>query len=103
MYSDQHDLSVLVIRFGAVLGDDIPEMRRHYPGYLSHADAVQMMDRCLSAPDSIKYDIFEAISDNKYAWRDLAHSREVLGYDPTGSAEDYDIDDKGGWHQVNMS
>lgn len=103
MYSDQHGLSVLNIRFGAVLPDDVPEMRRHYPGYLSHADAVQMVEKCIDAPDEIRYDIFEAMSNNKWAWRDLSHSREVLGYEPQGSAENYDIEDKGGWHQVNLS
>ncbi len=76
MYSDQHDISVLVIRFGAVLPDDVPEMRRHYPGYLSQADAVQMIDKCLSAPDSIKNDIFEAITNNKYTRRYLNHTKK---------------------------
>ncbi len=32
MYSDQHAISVLNIRFGAALADDAPLMRRHYPG-----------------------------------------------------------------------
>ena len=59
-----------------------------------------MIDRCLSAPESLKYDIFNAISDNKYRWRDIGHSKEVLGLAPGGHAEDYDLDDAGGWHQV---
>ena len=49
MYSDQHGISVLNIRFGAVMPDDAPLMRRHYPGYLSHADAVQMVEKCIDA------------------------------------------------------
>ncbi len=59
-----------------------------------------MIDRCLSAPESLKYDIFNAISDNKYRWRDIEHAKEVLGWEPSGHAEDYDLDDPGGWHQV---
>ena len=103
MYSDQHGISVLNIRFGAVLADDKPQMRRHYPGYLSQADAVQMVERCIDAPESVRYDIFEAMSDNRWRWRDISHSQKVLGYAPTGSADVYDIPDKGGRHQVNMT
>lgn len=103
LYSDQHGISVLNIRFGAVLADDAPLMRRHYPGYLSHADAVQMVEKCIDAPEAVRYDIFEAISDNRWRWRDITQAQRVLGYEPKGSADIYDILDKGGRHQVNMT
>ena len=103
MYSDQHGISSLNIRFGAVLSDDVPELRRHYSGYLSHADAVQIVEKCIDAPDSLRFDIFEAASNNRWRWRDISHTQQVLGYEPQGSADDYDIADKGGRHQVNMT
>ena len=103
MYSDQHGISSLNIRFGAVLADDVPELRRHYSGYLSHADAVQIVELCIDAPDDLRYDIFEAASDNRWRWRDISHTQKVLGYRPQGSADVYDIEDKGGRHQVNMT
>ena len=62
-----------------------------------------MIDKCLSASDSVRYDIFDAISDNKYRWRDTCHANEVLGWVPQDSAEDYEIDDEGGPHQVNKT
>lgn len=86
-YSDKHGISSLVIRLGAVLADDKPAVRRHFPGYLSQADCLQMIDKCLGAPDSLKYDIFNAISENKYRWRSTDHAKKVLGWKPTGSAE----------------
>ena len=43
------------------------------------------------------------MSDNRWRWRDISHSQKVLGYAPTGSADIYDIPDKGGRHQVNMT
>jgi nucleoside-diphosphate-sugar epimerase len=49
-YADKYGMSTLVIRFGAVLPGDRPLVRRHYPGYLSHADCVQVIDKCLAAP-----------------------------------------------------
>jgi hypothetical protein len=99
-YSDKFGISAINIRFGAVLASDRPEVRRHYPGYLSQADCVQMIDKCLSAPDTVRYDTFDAISDNKYRWRDTDHAAEVLGWVAKDSAEKYEIDDKGGPHQI---
>jgi uronate dehydrogenase len=88
-YADKHGISTLVIRLGAVLKEDRPLVRRHLPGYLSQADAVQMIDKCLSAPDDLLYDVFNAISDNRYRWRTIDHGREVLEWQPTGRAEDH--------------
>ena len=102
-YSDQFGISVINIRISAVLAADKPAVRRHYPGYLSHADCVQMVDKCLSAPDSIRYDTFDAVSNNRWRWRDNTHAIDVLGWKPQGSAEDYEIEDKGGRHQVNLT
>lgn len=101
-YSDYKGISSLNIRFGGVFPDDKPELRRHYPGYLSHADCVQMVEKCIDAPDDVRFDIFEAISENKWRWRDTSHPKEVIGWKPTGSAEDYDIPDKGGRHQLGL-
>ncbi|MBI4306153.1 MAG: NAD(P)-dependent oxidoreductase [Chloroflexi bacterium] len=89
-YSDEHGMSVLVIRLGAVLDTNRPKLIRHFPGYLDHVDAVQMIDKCLSAPMSLKYDIFDAISENSTRWRDTSHAKEVLGWKPTGTSDKFD-------------
>jgi uronate dehydrogenase len=86
-YADKYGLSTLVIRLGAVLAEDRPLIRRHFPGFLSQSDAVQMIDRCLGAPEELKFDVFNAISNNKYRWRTTEHGTRVLGWQPTGSAE----------------
>lgn len=88
-YADKYGISTLVIRLGAVLPDDRPQVRRHFPGYLSHADCIQMIDKCLSAPDSLKFDIFNAISENKFRWRSTEHTKQALGWKPTGSADKF--------------
>ena len=59
-----------------------------------------MVDKCLEAPMSIRYDTFDAISNNRYKWRGTSHAYEVLGWEPQQSVEDHEIDDPGGWHQV---
>jgi nucleoside-diphosphate-sugar epimerase len=90
LFSDRYGMSVLCIRLGAVLPDDRPALIRHFPGYLSQADAVQMIDKCLGAPMSLKYDIFDAISENSRRWRDTDHAKTVLGWRPTGSSDTFD-------------
>lgn len=90
-YADKHGISTLVIRFGAVLPDDKPLVRRHLPGYLSHADCVQIIDKCLGAPESLKFEIFNAISENKYRWRSTDHTKQVLGWKPVGSADTFPL------------
>jgi hypothetical protein len=90
LFSDRYGMSVLCIRLGAVLPDDRPALIRHFPGYLSQADAVQMIDKCLSAPASLKFDIFDAISENGRRWRDTDHAKDVIGWRPTGSSDVFD-------------
>lgn len=90
-YADKFGMSTIAIRLGAVLPDDRPQVRRHYPGYLSQSDCVQMIDKCIDAPDKVKFDIFNAISENKYRWRSTDHTKEVLGWKPTGCAENHSL------------
>lgn len=89
-FSDHHDMSMLCIRLGAVLDTNKPKLIRHFPGYLDQMDAVQMIDRCLSAPLSLKFGIFDAISENSTRWRDTSHAKDILGWRPTGTSDQFD-------------
>ena len=86
-YADRYGISTLVIRLGAVLAEDRPRLRRHFMHFLSHADCVQIVDKCLGAPESLLYDVFHAVSENKYRWYSTDHTKQVLGWKPTGSAD----------------
>lgn len=90
LFSDRYGMSVLVIRVGAVLPDDKPTIVRELPGYLSHRDLVSIIDKTLSAPESLRYDIFHAVSDNARRWRDIDHSRKALGWKPLDSSDSFD-------------
>ena len=90
-FSDYHGISVINIRLGAVLDTDQPKLVRHYPGYLSQADCVQMIDLCLSAPASIKFEILDAISNNKLRWRDTSRASALLGWNPVGKSENFKL------------
>jgi len=88
MYASEHGMSMICLRIGARLkGSNRPETTSHMGGYLSFDDCVQMMDLCLSAPDSLRFDTFDVVSNNKWAVRDNTHAREVLDYNPQDSSD----------------
>ena len=99
-YSDRYDISIICIRLGLVHISNKPFLRRQLPGFLDQGDCVKIIDLCLSAPQSIKFDVFHASSNNKYAWRDSQHAKDILGWNPKGSAEIHEMKDIGGWDQV---
>jgi nucleoside-diphosphate-sugar epimerase len=89
-FSDNYGMQVIIIRLGAVLAEDQPNLIRQFPGFLAQADAVQMIDRCLSAPETMRYEIFDAISDNWSRWRDTSDAKRRLGWKPTGTSDRFD-------------
>ena len=91
-YSDYFDLSVLCVRIGRVTKDNGLGAERDRSIYLSHDDVAQILHLCVDAPESLRYDVFLATSNNKWTYRDLEHPREVLGYEPKDSADDLPLD-----------
>lgn len=91
-YADAYGMSVVCIRLGAVLATDRPMLRRQFPGWLSQRDVTEMVRCCLDAPDSLVYEIVDAVSNNRWRWRDIEHARKVVGYVPQDSAEDHPLD-----------
>ncbi len=88
-FADSSDMSMICLRIGAVNAEDRPQQNRHFSVWCSQASIARMVKTCVQAPDSLRFDIFYVVSDNKYSYRDLAHSKEVLGYEPEGRAEDH--------------
>ena len=88
-YSDAYGMSVLCARIGRVTKNNRPNAPRDRSIYLSHDDVAQMLHLCVDAPDALKYDVFLAISNNKWGYRDIEHPRRVLGYEPKDSADDF--------------
>ena len=81
-YHETHDMSVICIRLGRVRDDNRPENAREAAVYLSHRDAAQLIRRCVEAPDSLGYEIVYGVSDNFTRFRDLEHTRDVIGFAP---------------------
>jgi len=81
-YADSHGLSCLCIRFGWVIANDALPYPEGRDVWCSCRDAVQMVTRCVMAPDDLRFDIFHAFSQSDYMWKDIDHARDVLGYIP---------------------
>ena len=88
-YADEYGLSVLCVRIGAVMPENRPTSPGLFSSYLSHRDVVSILRSCIGAPESLKYDIFLATSNNKLGFLDLQHPKEVLGWVPQDSADDF--------------
>ena len=88
-YADAHGLSVLCVRIGHVTKEDRPSAPRDFSVWCSQRDIVRMIERCLRAPATLRFDVFFAVSNNKWSYRDLDHARRVLGFEPLDAAETY--------------
>jgi nucleoside-diphosphate-sugar epimerase len=88
-FSDSYDLSILCVRSGVVNREDRPLQPRHFSVWCSQRDIAQMIERCVEAPQHLKFDIFFALSRNKWSYRDSDHAREVVGFEPQDAAENY--------------
>jgi nucleoside-diphosphate-sugar epimerase len=87
-YADVHDLSCLCMRIGWVNAPDAPTNLSSGAYWCSQRDIVQLAQRCINAPESLKFDIFYGLSECEYRWADIGHAGDVLGYTPEDRAED---------------
>ncbi|MFP8953501.1 NAD-dependent epimerase/dehydratase family protein [Natrialbaceae archaeon A-arb3/5] len=55
----------------------------------SRRDFAHQIDCCLQ-DDSVAFDIFSGVSDNRRRWYDLEHARARIGYDPQDDGEQWD-------------
>lgn len=88
-YSEAFGISTICLRYGRVKAEDRPSTSRDFSVWCSHRDSAQMVERCIEAPESVHFDIFYVVSNNRWRHRDIEHARQVVGYDPRDNAEDY--------------
>ena len=93
-FSATSELSVICLRFGVINQEDRPAQTSHFPIWCSQRDAAQMVEKCIGAPASLRYDLFFVTSNNQWGYRDISHAREVVGYEPEDAAENYRVGDR---------
>ena len=88
-YADAHGLSMICVRIGHVTAADRPVASRDFSVWCSQRDIAQMIERCVAAPPSVRFDVFYGVSRNRWGYRDLGHARAVVGYEPEDAAENF--------------
>jgi uronate dehydrogenase len=83
LYVDRYGIDAVATRIGSFLPQ--PESTRNLSTWLSHDDAVRMVDACLTAPDP-GFAVIYGVSANTRGWWDLTPGR-ALGYHPEDDAE----------------
>ncbi len=83
LYVDRHGIDAVALRIGSFLAE--PRSRRALSTWLSHDDAVRMVEAALTAP-APGFAVLYGISANTRAWWDLEPGR-ALGYHPRDDAE----------------
>jgi uronate dehydrogenase/NAD+ dependent glucose-6-phosphate dehydrogenase len=53
----------------------------------------QFFEKCVDAPDDLKWDVFYGVSDNFTRFRDISHAAEVIGYVPQDGIKGWPLDD----------
>ena len=89
LYAYRHGLSCLCLRIGSVEAEDRPLNRELEAIWCSQRDVVQLVERCVNAPENLRFDILYGISANRWRWVDIEHARDVVGYKPQDHGEDF--------------
>ncbi len=88
-FSDRHGLSVICLRFGTVRPDSKPANVRHFATIFSHRDLAHLVERCVVAPDSLRFATFFGVSNNTWRFWDISNAQELVGFDPQDNMETY--------------
>lgn len=88
-YSDAKDLSILNVRLGYVNAEDKPIGPRAYSVWCSQRDITHALTLSINVDENIRFETFFVNSNNKWGYRDLEHTRDILGFIPQDKAEDY--------------
>jgi uronate dehydrogenase/NAD+ dependent glucose-6-phosphate dehydrogenase len=89
MYSTVHGLSCLCLRFGWVNAADHPRDTENLTLWSSHQDMLRCVELCINAPESLGFDTFFSVSNSRYRWVDIEHTRNVIGYVPQDWADEF--------------
>jgi nucleoside-diphosphate-sugar epimerase len=88
-YSQRHGMSCICVRIGWVTAEDRPPVPHARYEWCSQRDIAQLIERCVDAPASVRFEVFYGVSHNQYRWVDIEHARRVVGYEPQDWSEDH--------------
>jgi uronate dehydrogenase len=86
-FADQYGMSVICIRVGRYIGRDEPQDVRQVSVLITPRDMAHLMDRCIAAPDDVRFAIFYGVSNNKWRIWDISEAQRLIGYEPQDNME----------------
>jgi len=90
VFSHKYGISCLAIRIGAFVPDHKKEIvcytREYYDYVISQRDLMQLIHKCILAPEEVKFGILSGISNNKRKYMDLKFTEDLVGYKPKDDA-----------------
>ena len=57
--------------------------------WCSHRDICGLLEAAIVAPASLRFEVLFGVSNNKYGYRDMTHTRAVLGFVAQDSADTF--------------
>lgn len=69
--------------------EDRPLSLREFAVWCSQRDIARFLEQAIAAAPGVRFDTFFVTSNNRWGYRDLAHAREVLGWEPLDRAEEH--------------
>ena len=86
-YKDFHGLSAIHIRIGYAISTDDPTFSAPAVAtWLSHRDTAQAFVKAIDAPETVRYGVFIATSDNYWKVFSLEAARELVGFEAQDGA-----------------
>ncbi len=91
-YAATHGLSCIALRIGGyVRPSDLPKLRasdnpQQLDIVITQRDMGQLIHRCVTAPDEVRFEVLHALSNNRWSRLDMTRAREVVGYRPEDDA-----------------
>ncbi len=99
--STQEGISFIALRIGAFQ----PRSAMHdadklnwLNAFVSRRDLNQLINRCIDAPDSVRFAVFHGLSNNTFKRLDISDARELVGYAP----EDDFVRDNPATHDLRL-
>jgi nucleoside-diphosphate-sugar epimerase len=86
-FAEEYGLAAICLRIGTVNRPGRPQNVRHFATLLTHRDLVHLVDRCVAAPEAVRFGIFYGVSANTRRFWDIEEARNAIGYEPRDDAE----------------
>jgi nucleoside-diphosphate-sugar epimerase len=86
-FVDSSELSIVCVRIGRVNEEDKAGDSRTRAVWCSHRDICGLLEAAITAPPHLRYEIVFGVSNNRYSYRDMEHTHEVLGFVPQDSSD----------------